>query len=159
QSCVSTGGNRFRRGVQLFRDAGEDFEDKAAVAVVGAGLHRVDGRFSDGRGRAGDLDRGQQGGARVQAVAHRVEAGGDDPAEVGGTGVDDVEGHGGAEIDDDDGRLRTPLGHGGGVGEAVGADLRGIGEIDGDAEFDAVGEFDEGAARLRGDEGGDIRGD
>lgn len=127
-------------GAFEFRD---QFADEAAVAVDGADEHGFLGTLSDRRLDFPDFDAGEEGGFFVQVIGHGGEAGGDDAAGVTAAGVDDVEGDGGAEVDDDDGGAVGVSG-GDGIGEAIGADGGGFGVIEADAAEGAVGE-EEGA--------------
>ena len=90
-------------GAELGDHAFEDAVDQADVAVVEADLQVVDGVGADDLGGLADVDAGQARGAGEESVGGDAEAGGDGAAEVFAAGTDDVEGGGGAEVDDDDG--------------------------------------------------------
>ena len=126
-------------------EAEEDFADEASISVDGADLHGVGGGFPDGGGWLYQLDFGKECGFSGEVSGHGAEAGGDDAAAIGGLVRDDVEGDGGAEVDDDGG-CAVAVEDADGVGEAVGTDLGWEGVVDGHADGAGVAELVDGAA-------------
>ena len=133
QCGVAAGGDDHRAAVDFGEQAVENAANQPAVAVDGPGAHGLHGGLADGAFRLGQIDPGQQGRALGQVVGHRAEPGRDGPAAVGGGRGDHVEGHGGAEVDDDCGTAVAGF-HRDGVGQAIGADLGGFRVVDADAE-------------------------
>jgi len=117
----------------------------------------VDGVGADDLDRLADVDAEQAGGANEEGVGGDAEAGSDGPADVFSARGDNVEGGGGAEVDDNDGRVGScwllvagcwllvggqgsvpeDLQRGDAVDDAVGAHLGGIVGEDGQAGADA----------------------
>lgn len=83
--------------------------------------HGLLGVSTDHAARFADCDSREESGFLVQIIRHGRETWGDDAAGVLGEFVDDIEGHGGSEVDDD-GRCAEVVGDGYGVGESVLAD-------------------------------------
>ena len=117
-------------------DAFDDTFDQADIAEDQAGLHSFDRGGADGFLRAVQLDPRQHRSSRSEGFCGGGDAGGDGAADVITAGRDGIEGGGGAEVDDDAGGLVEVKG-GGGVHDAVGADLPGIVHADLDPGFGA----------------------
>lgn len=103
---------------ELAANLDEDLADEAAIAIDRPGKHGLAGGAADGGGGLGGADAGEQGGALEEVIGHDFEAGSDDAADVIAGCGEDIEGYGGAEIDDDGGGT-VEVADGGGVGEAV----------------------------------------
>ena len=128
---IASGGQDGGIAAKLCTNFVKDLTDKAAVADNGTDLHRFLGAAADGGARFLELNGGQKGGFLVEIIAERGRSGGDDATEVGSGLGNDVKSDGSAEIDDN-GRAGALEDGGGGVGEAIGPDLGGVGIINGD---------------------------
>ena len=150
---IATGGEDVDgAGGEFVTEGVEDAADHAAITDGGTGEDGFGGGLADGVGGLAEGDLGEEGGALMEVVGHEAEAGGDDAADVVFVGGEDVEGDGGAEVDDD-ARGAVEVGEGDGVGEAVGADGFGFGVTNADAHGGVMAEFDELGAE-DGAEGG-----
>ena len=134
------------RGAELEADLGEDLANEAAVAVNGAGEHGGAGGAANGGGWLGGAYAGEERSALEEVVGHGLETGGDDAADIVAFFREDIEGDGGAEIDDD-GRGAIKVADGGGIREPICADAGGARVIDADAEGKARAEGKEMAVR------------